>query len=64
MPLEDFKSVYSIINFDNRETIDFKKFCLINTDKSNDVHKLIEDLKVERRRQKEQQKFKLLEERY
>jgi len=64
LPLEDFNTVYNIINYDNGEWIDFKKFCLINTDKSNDVHRLIEDLKKERVRQRETLKFKQMEERY
>jgi len=37
MPLEDYRIVYDLINYDNAECIDFQKFCLINIDKSNDI---------------------------
>ena len=45
LTLEDFKRVYNMIDYDNVGEVDFKKFCLINTDKSNDVKKLIEQIK-------------------
>ena len=32
-----------LIDYDNTKTVDFKKFCLINTDKSKDIFKQIEE---------------------
>ena len=45
MPLEDYCTIYDLINYDNADHIDFSKFCLINIDKSNDIQKLIDDIK-------------------
>ena len=45
LTLEDFKRVYSMIDYDGEGEVDFKKFCLINTDKSSDVKRLIEQMK-------------------
>ena len=41
MPYSDYRTVYNTLNYDNSGYIDFQKFCLINTDKSNDVDRLI-----------------------
>ena len=45
MPLEDYWTIYNLINYDNADHINFSKFCLINIDKSNDVQKLIDGIK-------------------
>lgn len=45
MPLEDYRIVFSVINYDNTADIGFQNFCLINIDKSNNVLKLIQDTK-------------------
>ena len=37
MPLEDYRQVYDLINYDNAEYINFQKFCLINMDKNNNI---------------------------
>jgi Ca2+-binding EF-hand superfamily protein len=37
MPLEDYRKVYDTLNYDNGSDIDFDKFCLINTDKANNI---------------------------
>jgi len=42
--------VYEIIDYDNEDEIDFVKFCMLNTDKSNNIYKLIEEMK-ERKQQ-------------
>ena len=41
MPLEDFRLVYDLLNYDNAKYLDFNKFCLINIDKSNDIKQII-----------------------
>ena len=46
MTLADFRIVYDTINYDNKDGIDFQKFCLINPDKNADIFKNIEDIKV------------------
>lgn len=46
MPLEHYRLVYDLLNYDNAKSLDFNKFCLINIDKSNDVKKLIENHKM------------------
>ena len=46
MPLEDYRLLYDSLNYDNGPTLDFNKFCLINTDKSNDIMKSIEEHQV------------------
>ena len=40
-PLDDFKKVFILLDYDNRNQIDFIKFCLFNTDKSNNIKALI-----------------------
>ena len=48
MPLTDFKMVFETIDYDKTGEIDFSKFCLFNTDKTNDVVSLIKTLKLEK----------------
>lgn len=45
MPYHDYKLVFDAINWDNAKEIDFSKFCLINTDKSNNIQQLIKSKK-------------------
>ena len=40
-----------MIDYDGEGEVDFKKFCLINTDKSSDVKRLIEQMKVKLQQQ-------------
>ena len=39
--LADYKLVFEHIDFDNKGTIDFYKFCLINTDKKAELDQLV-----------------------
>lgn len=41
MPYHDYKLVFDAINWDNSKSINFNKFCLINTDKSNNIKQLV-----------------------
>ena len=50
MPLEDYRHVYDLLNYDNAEYINFQKFCLINMDKSNNITSLIEATKKEKQK--------------
>ena len=43
MPLDDYRLVYDLLNYDNAKSIDFSKFCLINIDKSNNVKDMIQN---------------------
>jgi hypothetical protein len=51
-----------MIDYDNEGEVDFKKFCLINTDKSNDVKKLIEQMKSQIQQNAEEAKQAILDE--
>lgn len=37
--------VYDVIDYDGTEDVDFVKFCMMNTDKSNDIFRIVEELK-------------------
>ena len=37
LTIQDFKYVYDTIDYDQTGEVDFKKFCLMNVDKSKDV---------------------------
>lgn len=39
--LADYKLVFETIDFDNKAMIDFHKFCLINTDKKDELEFLV-----------------------
>ena len=43
--LEDFKKVFTMLDYDNKGLIDFNKFCLFNTDKSNNILTLVRNIK-------------------
>ena len=45
LTLDQFKTVWSILDYDQTDEIDFNKFCLINTDKTNDIFRLVDELK-------------------
>lgn len=48
LTLDQFKKVWSILDYDENDEIDFNEFCLINTDKTNDIHRLIGELRQQR----------------
>jgi len=37
--------VYEVLDYENEDRVDFVKFCLLNTDKSNDIFRLIDEFK-------------------
>lgn len=37
LPIDEFKLVYNRLDYDKQGKVDFKKFCLLNTDRSNDL---------------------------
>lgn len=39
--LEDYKLIFEKLDYDKEGSIDFFKFCLLNTDKHHDLSKLI-----------------------
>ena len=58
MPLDDYLLVFNCINYDNTKSIDFNKFCLINIDKSNNVSKMIENMKQNKEQMHELKQMK------
>lgn len=42
MSYNDYRRVYNTLDYDRAGYIDFKKFCLINIDRSNDINRLID----------------------
>ena len=62
--LDDFKLVFNLVDFNHSGEIDFKDFCLINTDKTNDVHLLIKNLKMKRQHEEEGTHQEIVEEKY
>ena len=60
MSINDFKSVFKTLDYNNTDEIDFYKFCLINTDKSNCVYELIEDIKLENQYKKKNKEVKTI----
>lgn len=45
LELEDFKSIYDIVDHDQKGEIDFNKFCLLNADRARDIKDVISDIK-------------------
>ena len=43
--LEDFREIFGLLDYNHKDSIDFRKFCLLNTDKLKDVHNHIRQLK-------------------
>jgi hypothetical protein len=43
--LEDYQKIFSYLDSDNKEEIDFYKFCQLNTDKAKDTHNYLKELK-------------------
>ena len=43
MTIADFKTVFDLLDYDANGEIDFSEFCLINTDKTNNVYGYIKD---------------------
>ena len=43
--LEDFQRIFDALDYDKVGEIDFRKFCLLNTDKQRDINNYIENLK-------------------
>lgn len=44
LSLPDFKMVYDTLDYDKSGKVDFEKFCMLNTDKSTDINRLIEKI--------------------
>lgn len=44
LPVSEFKLVYDTIDYDSQGQVDFKKFCLINTDKNKNVFTQIQEV--------------------
>ena len=59
-----FKLIYNTIDYDKQGQIDFKKFCLLNTDKSQNVFKQIEEVKKVKQILKERAETTILKERH
>jgi len=43
--LEDFQSIFSCLDYDHKGSVDFFKFCMLNTDKLKDTHNYLAQLK-------------------
>ena len=59
MTLDQFKKVWGVLDYDGNDEIDFNEFCLINTDKTNDIHRHIRELRqrnIERETKEQQEK--------
>lgn len=44
LSIKDFKYVYDTIDYDGQGQVDFKKFCLLNTDKSKNIFSQIQEV--------------------
>lgn len=47
MNLEDYLSIFRVLDYDNKDSVDFFKFCMLNTDKQRDTHNFLKQLKYE-----------------
>ena len=56
--------VFDVVDHDQEGEVDFKKFCLINTDKSQNVFGMIDDIKRKASIQTDKDEQQLLKEKY
>ena len=56
--------VFDVVDYDQEGEVDFKKFCLINTDKSKNVFGMIDDIKRKQSIQTDKDEQQLLKEKY
>ena len=56
MSIADFKTVFDTLDYSGSGELDFSEFCLMNTDKTNDVDKYVKDIhsKWKQKAQKEE----------
>lgn len=54
MPMEDYRLVFDVLNYDGSKSIEFNEFCLINIDKSNNVQ---EQIKKKLQKQEDYDRF-------
>jgi Ca2+-binding EF-hand superfamily protein len=44
LDIEDFSTIFKVLDYDSKGILDFNKFCLLNTDRSLDYRYLVKEL--------------------
>lgn len=62
--IKDSRYVFNTLDYDNEGSVDFKKFCLINTDKNKNIFRQIHETNQVKQDQQNKKQIKLLREKY
>lgn len=64
LPIKDYRLVFDVLDYDKKGEVDFRKFCLINTDKSKTIFGQIDELNRLKVKQDQVDEHQELKEKY